>query len=164
MSPVVVFLALQVNLKDTRKTIQARYDALDRGYRKRDIRLLENLLAGDFSTMSPEGKILGRAAALDSFRGLILGAQDARWPRKVLRLRFEGADTVATVDGRFTGGLPGPDGKFHPTELRSTVEDTWTLTSGAWRIRRSKMLKMAMWRDGKPVLIERNDRGESARR
>lgn len=151
MSPPLALMILQGDIKSARKEIQARYDALDRGFRKRNPAVLDGLMTDDFTTESPDGKPLGRDAALASFRGLILGAQKAKWPRKVTKLRFDGTDAVATVDGHFDGLLPGPDGKPHRTELITTVEDTWTKTSAGWRIRRSRMVKMAMRRDGKAV-------------
>ena len=80
-------------------------------------------------------------------------AQNAKWPRKVVKLRFEGSDAVASVEGHLSGKLPGADGKPHPTELQTAVEDTWTRTPQGWRIRRSKMLKMAMRRQSRRIAL-----------
>jgi ketosteroid isomerase-like protein len=144
-------LILQGPVKAAPKEIQARYQAWDAGFRNHDPKILDNLMTDDFKTESPDGKTLGRDEALKSFRGLILGARQAKWPRRIVKTTMKGSDILVTVRGRFEGMLPGPDHKLHKTELSSTVDDLWTHTAAGWRIKSSKMDSMEMKSDGKRV-------------
>jgi len=151
MSVLVAFLVLQGGAKGIQREIQARYDALDQAFRMRNSSVLDTFMTDDFTSDSPDGKKLDRASALSSFKGLLAGAQHAKWPRKIVRLRVEGSDFIATVTGNFDGEFGGPGGKAHRMELASTVEDTWMRTPEGWRIRRSHMIQLIMKRDGKPI-------------
>ena len=152
MTPILVLLLMRSgDVKTVRKEIQARYDALDRGFRKKDPSVFANLMTEDFTTESPDGKPLGREAAISAFEGLMMGAQHAKWPRKIVKLTLNGSEAIAIISGHFEGGLPGPDGKPHDTELLSTVEDTWTHTAHGWEIRRSHTVNMSMKRDGELI-------------
>jgi ketosteroid isomerase-like protein len=151
MSALIVLLLLQrPDIKAATKGIQARYDLLDHAFRKKDPSVLDDYMTDDFTTDSPDGKTLHSKEAASHIKGLMMASQNAKWPRKVTKVTFEGSDAVAIVDGHFEGSIPGPDGKPHVTELTTTVEDTWAHTAKGWRIRRSHMLKMNMKMDGKP--------------
>lgn len=134
-----------------RREVQARYDALDRAFRDHKPAVLDDVMTADFSGESPEGRHLGQADAVGQMRGLMRQATHAQWPRRIVQFRLEGADAIATVEGHFTGDLRGPDRKSHRTELISTVEDTWTKGPKGWQIRRSRVVKVSMKRDGKTI-------------
>lgn len=151
MISIVAFLVMQGDPKIARKEIQARYNAFDHAVRKRDPSILDGLMTEDFASDTPEGGTINRTGAMASFKGLMLGAQHAKWPTKILSLKIEDKDALLKVESHFKGDLPGQDGKLHATELIASKEETWVHSANGWQMSHSHMLKITMKRDGQLV-------------
>jgi len=151
MIPTVILVVLQGS--PVRAQLEAKYKLFSQAWARRDLSPTYSMMTGDFTAtgMTPDGKSIGRDAAIAQTKPLLV-ASDISWPRKIVSVSAQGLTAVATVEGHFSGLMPGQNGaKPQRLELFATTRDTWVKVGSDWKFKRMEIVKSSTKIDSKPM-------------
>ncbi len=140
------------SLAKAKDEISAQLKAVTAAVQHKDISAFSAVMAPDFTATDPAGKVSTREQVIASFKGLINMLQDAKWPRKIVKITRKGSFYETVTEGELSGKIEH-GGKVHTMAFTATSQDEWQKANGKWLDHGSKLLKSKGLMDGKPMLM-----------
>ena len=119
-----------------RREIEEAYARLGRAVDARDYAAFQAVRIPEFATIPPDGVPKSGAGMAERARGLLQRIQPPiRNTNEVLELTVRGEDAIAVVRQKFTRRQPvDAAGTLHEIHTEITQRETWTRTSGGWKL------------------------------
>ncbi len=133
------------------KELNANYAAITLAFQHKDIDMLSQFLAPEFSALDKSGISMSRRNVLEDFRHQMATISKVTWVRQVNKIKVKPGEAKVVVDGRFSGTMIGDDRKSHIVQMHAVAEDTWVKSGGKWLLKGSFVLRRSMMLDGKPM-------------
>jgi hypothetical protein len=120
-----------------RAILDAKYALVELAYRRKDLSLIEQLLAPEFHIQLTDGTRLLRDQVLAGFAVQFVTLSDVRWRRSIVDLVADGDVATATTRGVFASTSTREDGRPYHTETPLVTVDTWARRPNGWQMIRS---------------------------
>jgi ketosteroid isomerase-like protein len=135
------------------KQLESKYASISSAFKRQDIKAISDLMAPDYVIHLENGMTMNKAKVIADYKTQMRMISTPNWGRKILKTEHKGGAVVATVEGRFTGTVVGPDSKRHQFALFAVAADAWKKTGSGWQLLSTSVSKRQATMDGRIMRI-----------
>jgi hypothetical protein len=133
-----------------RKELKANYAKIVEGFKKGDPAVWEEFLVTDFKLMLFNGSVQDRQWVVGYVRNNAKTFKVLKLSMIIKELKIEGDDATAVVEQKSSRTFNDEKGKTHRLDVGALQRETWTKTSGGWKLKSVEEWKLLyLLKDGK---------------
>ena len=135
-----------------RKELKASYALIVKGFRRNDPSVWEGFLVSDFKLKLFDGSVRDRQWVVDYVRNNAKTFKVLKLSMTIKELVIEGDDATVVVEQKSSRAFKDEQGKTHRLDVGALQRETWTKTSGGWRLKAVEEWRVLyLLKDGKPM-------------
>lgn len=140
-----------ISKAEARRMLDKVYAKFRADVRRKDAKAALSSLTDDYVVEYPTHNE-ARGAVERSMKGDLKATESIpEWNLTIRDITVDGNTITALLEDRKTAVYRGPDGSRFRGRVEATMKDTWVKTREGWKNRRTEMIRIRAYRDGKLV-------------